>query len=256
MKPPVTVNESPKRQPGQDCRCHHHAKPLSILEQVRCLADPRNRVAFSVGGIVGAFVPFAVFVLSYKVMGESHNPISAWDESTENKMLLGLIAAGGLFSAKSVYGWGVSAFASDKLKAIGYAVLIEGVLLLSPYLFLKILAGLYLLGINAIATGANLMERQGETVKRQPGTGPGESGTGPETPASEKPSAKKAHHRASTKRKVVAMKAQGVPVDSIVAATGASRRSVFRWTGAARAKTSATIQPAKGHAESRAGRAQ
>jgi len=234
MKPPFTAKE-PKQPRKDDCRCHAgKTAPLSILEQVKALGDSRNRVAFTVGGIVGAFVPFAVFVLSYHVMGESHNPVTAWQSSLENKMLLALIAAGGVFSAKSVFGYGLSAFAGDRWKAVGYAILIEGVLLLSPYLFLKILAGLYLLGINAIATGANLMERGGATNRGEkpgPPNAPGspEKGERPRARAkARKP--RKAHHGAS-RETVALLRAQGLSVSRIVAETGVSRRSVFRWSG-------------------------
>lgn len=156
---------------------------VSIVEQVSQITIPRNRAAFVIGAIVGAFVPVAVFALAGHVMGEHHNPVTAWNESTENRYLLVMIAAGCLFSAKSVFGWGLSAFAGDRFKALGYVALIEGAMIFSPFLWLRILAGCYLLAINAIATGANLMERStSPTTARKP------------RPQS-KPKPKTAHHK-------------------------------------------------------------
>lgn len=90
---------------------------------------------------------------------------------TEDMLILGLIAFGALFSAKSVYGWGLSLFALDKWKAIGYCVLIEGVMVISPIEWLRLLAMIFLVGINVIATGANLMELEpSPSTKTEPAT--------------------------------------------------------------------------------------
>ena len=131
---------------------------VSVVEQIRLIAFPHNRLAFIIGSLIGSFVPVAVFSLTTHVMGDHHNIVMAWGESLENKFLLVLIAAGAVFSAKSVYGWGLSAFAGDRWKAFGYCVLIEGVMVLSPITWLRFVAMAYLVLINMIATGANLME--------------------------------------------------------------------------------------------------
>lgn len=135
-----------------------NAGVTSIVDQIRMLAFRENRLAFLIGSAIGSFVPVAVFALNSHVMGGHHSLLKAWGEGGETRALLGLILAGAVFSAKSVFGWGLSAFAGDKLKAFGYCALIEGVMVLSPLEWLRWLAMIYLIGINMIATGANLME--------------------------------------------------------------------------------------------------
>lgn len=135
---------------------------VSIISQIRALRSKDNWLAFVVGGLIGSFVPVAVFSLNHHVLGETHSLVAAIREGGERWALLGLILAGAVFSAKSVFGWGLSAFAGDWVKALGYCVLIEGVMVLSPLEWLRVVAMVYLVLINVIATGANLMEVEPE----------------------------------------------------------------------------------------------
>jgi len=135
---------------------------ISIISQIRALRSKDNWLAFLVGGLIGSFVPVAVFALNHHVLGETHSLVAAIREGGERWCLLGLILAGAVFSAKSVYGWGLSAFAGDRIKALGYCVLIEGVMVLSPLEWLRVVAMVYLVAINVIATGSNLMEVEPE----------------------------------------------------------------------------------------------
>ena len=66
---------------------------VSIVEQIRLIADPQNRIAFVVGSIIGAFVPVAVFALTGHVMESHHNPIIAWQSSRDSAMGFSLSAS-------------------------------------------------------------------------------------------------------------------------------------------------------------------
>ena len=91
-------------------------------------------------------------------MGESHDIIEG---AREYPWLMGLIFGGCVFSAKSVFQWSCAAFAKDKIKAIGFVVLLEGCMVLAPILALKVIAGLFLIMINAFASGsAVLLEKR------------------------------------------------------------------------------------------------
>lgn len=136
---------------------------VSIISQIRALRSKDNWLAFVVGGLIGSFVPVAVFALNhhYHVINEEH-PLFSLPEGGGQWSLVVLILAGAAFSAKSVFGWGLSAFAGDRVKAFGYCILIEGVMVLSPLEWLRGVAMGYLVLINVIATGTNLMEVEPE----------------------------------------------------------------------------------------------
>lgn len=118
--------------------------PHSIVDQFRLACQKQNRIAMIAAFILGGFVPAATFCLVHWGVTQS-----VW---------LWLIVAGGLiFSAKTVYHWGVVAF-SNAIKAFGFCVLVEGVMTFSPpsLMFLSI-AGLFMLiMVNGVATGCNL----------------------------------------------------------------------------------------------------
>jgi len=64
---------------------------VSIVDQIERIGDKRNLTAFIIGGIIGAFVPVAVYTLTTHVKGDagSHvDVVKAWEESLENKLLL------------------------------------------------------------------------------------------------------------------------------------------------------------------------
>lgn len=98
-----------------------------------------------IGAMLGALVPIATYTVGHAELGEA-----GWAS------LPGAIVVGGLlFSAITVYKWGRRAFGSAA-KAVGFVVLSEGVMSLShtPWLSLVVLG--FLVGINAVANGANL----------------------------------------------------------------------------------------------------
>lgn len=98
-----------------------------------------------IGAMLGALVPIATYTVGHAELGEA-----GWAS------LPGAIVVGGLlFSAITVYKWGRRAF-GGAVKAIGFVVLSEGVMSFShtPWLSLVVLG--FLVGINAVANGANL----------------------------------------------------------------------------------------------------
>lgn len=85
-------------------------RDYSILSQLRALRG--QRLATVVGSIVGAVVPVLVYRIAHHHAGDTP---ALW-----------LIVAGGLlFSASSVYGWGMKLFAGQWYKAGGFTVLVE-----------------------------------------------------------------------------------------------------------------------------------
>lgn len=85
-------------------------RDYSILSQLRALRG--QRLATVVGSIIGAVVPVLVYRIAHHHAGDTP---ALW-----------LIVAGGLlFSASSVYGWGMRLFGNAWYKAGGFTVLIE-----------------------------------------------------------------------------------------------------------------------------------
>lgn len=114
-----------------------------VVEQVRVALAREHRLATFIGALLGAFVPFATFVVAHCELGGWRDP-------------RGLLVLGGLlFSARTVYQWGRLALDSWP-KALGFTVLVEGVMVASSQRWLAVLALVYLSLINAVATGVTL----------------------------------------------------------------------------------------------------
>jgi len=120
---------------------------LSIVEQVRESLKPKARLATFLGFLLGGFVPTASYIVAH------HELVS--DKPLYFQPALLLVLGGLLYSAKTVYEWGCNAF-SNKMKAFGFVVLLEGVMILSTTPAIAIMALLYLAMINGISTGCNL----------------------------------------------------------------------------------------------------
>lgn len=85
-------------------------RDYSILSQLRALRG--QRLATVTGSIMGGVVPVLIYRLSHHHAAESP---ALW-----------LIVAGGLlFSASSVYGWGMRLFGNAWYKAGGFTLLLE-----------------------------------------------------------------------------------------------------------------------------------
>lgn len=82
----------------------------SILGQLRALRG--QRLATVIGAIIGAVVP----VLVYRI---------AHYHAADTPALWLIVAGGLLFSASSVYGWGLKLFGGAWYKAGGFTVLLE-----------------------------------------------------------------------------------------------------------------------------------
>jgi hypothetical protein len=118
-----------------------------VIAQLRLAALPENRLALVVGALLGGLVPFVAFVLAHFEIDPTvplYAQLPAW-----------LVLGGLVYSAKSVYQWGVAAFACP-FKAIGFVLLTEGTMLASHYLWLSLVVLAYLIAVNAVNTGVHL----------------------------------------------------------------------------------------------------
>lgn len=85
-------------------------RDYSILSQLRALKG--QRLATITGGLIGAVVP----VLVYRI---------AHYHAADTPALWLIVAGGLLFSASSVYGWGMRLFGGAWYKAGGFTLLLE-----------------------------------------------------------------------------------------------------------------------------------
>jgi len=112
----------------------------AIITQVKTAFAAKNRAAALVGVLIGGFVPLATYMVA-------HVGALTW-------LSWALVAGGMLYSAPTVWRW-VHAFAGP-VKATGFVVLLEGIMVASPIHGLGISAGALLVGINAVATACAL----------------------------------------------------------------------------------------------------
>lgn len=125
--------------------------PLGVVDQVRLALQPRSRLAFAVGTLLGAVVPFATFHYSHAELVASRPLWAQWAS---------LFVVGGLlFSAVTMYGWGRLAFL-QRTKAVGFVLLLEGTMVTSHTHWLAVTALVYLCAINGVATACNLAGAQ------------------------------------------------------------------------------------------------
>lgn len=104
---------------------------------------------FFVGLLVGSLIPVATFSMAHWQNG--------W-------IGFALVIAGLVFSAPTVYEWGVAAFKS-KVKAVGFVILMEGIMVFSTVPYLPFVCLAYLVGINAYQTGLNLLAKEMRQVR-------------------------------------------------------------------------------------------
>ncbi|HTA90913.1 MAG TPA: hypothetical protein VK745_15085 [Polyangiaceae bacterium] len=133
---------SPKRsvprEPGE-------RRPLGVVAQVRRAFARGNRLAAVVGLLLGGFVPLAVYVVARGESGAFAGHERAW----------ALITGGLIYSARTVFQWGKLAFTSA-FKSLGFVVLLEGVMVTSTTHWLALVALVYLIAINGVATACTL----------------------------------------------------------------------------------------------------
>lgn len=123
------------------------AGPLGVVSQVRLALQPRSRLPFAIGLLLGAFVPLATFVISHTEIDLARalylQPAAAF------------VLGGLLFSAVTMYGWGKLAFL-QRTKALGFVLLLEGTMVTAHTHWLAVAALVYLCAINGVATACNL----------------------------------------------------------------------------------------------------
>lgn len=114
-----------------------------VIEQFRVAKS--NRAGLIGGALLGAVVPFVTFWVSHFEL----------DRANLFSPALFLVLGGLVYSAKTVWQWGCLAF-EDPWKATGFVLLIEGTMIITATLWLAVLALVYLVVINAVATGCTL----------------------------------------------------------------------------------------------------
>src|SRR5712692_7549176 len=119
------------------------ATRLGVIDQIQISMKPKNRLPLAAGFLLGGFVPVASYTVAHQEVAT--NPI------------LWLLVVGGLaYSATTIFQWAKIAF-RHAVKALGFVVLLEGVMTFSHVSWLGYAALGFLLAINGIATGSNLV---------------------------------------------------------------------------------------------------
>ena len=134
---------------------------LGVIDQALVAFERKNLLATLFGGWLGGIVPFAVFMTAHY---STTKTLSISGVEVSGAWLWVLVLAGLAYSATTVYKWGVVAF-SNKAKAAGFVVLLEGILTFSPEHGLAVAALVTMMLINAIATSCNLVAQRKEARK-------------------------------------------------------------------------------------------
>lgn len=124
------------------------ANPLAQLRAAR-----RKPVAAIIGATAG-LVPVGVYEVG-------HYELTSWSPIDCPKAMI--VYAGLLFSALTVLGWSTNMFGS-KSKALGFTLLLEGIMMTSSAAWLTAIALTYLVLINAVANGCRLALRDADTI--------------------------------------------------------------------------------------------
>lgn len=126
---------------------------LPIPLQLRYAVQKGNRLASLIGAMIGTVVPLMVFAVTHKLPSLPYTEIPFW-------VLLAMAIGGCYFSMKSVIQWGKLAFSGDTVKAVAFALLLEGMLVMSgmlpDMLWLGYASLFYLATINAVSAGCSI----------------------------------------------------------------------------------------------------
>ena len=122
---------------------------MNPLAQLR--AAQRKPIAAVIGATAG-LVPVGVYEVG-------HYELTSWSPLDCPKAMI--VYAGLLFSALTVLGWSSNMFGS-KAKALGFTLLLEGIMTTSSAAWLTAIALTYLVLINAVANGCRLALRDTE----------------------------------------------------------------------------------------------
>lgn len=126
---------------------------MNVIDQIRLAARAGNRLALAVGVVLGAFVPSTAFAITHYGI-DLATPL--WLQINAYTVLACLV-----YSASTVWTWMCSVTRS-RVKATGFCVMIELAMVFSGLFALSIACLVLLVGINAVATGANLALDQKE----------------------------------------------------------------------------------------------
>lgn len=118
----------------------------SVIDQCAISLQPKYRLASFLGAVLGGFIPIASFVVAHL-------------ETTEHPERWIFVAGGMTYSAMTVYSWASIAF-SNRIKAVGFILLVEGVAIFASTFALNVAALTILVAINALATAYNLIAQQ------------------------------------------------------------------------------------------------
>lgn len=131
-------------------RTKSEARPLTIPELV-VEAFTKGKIAAGLGFAFGGFVPVSVYIISHYEIGEGFGPLmlAKWF----------IVLAALVYSAKTVYDWSLLAF-DNVAKAVGFTVLLEGVMTVSSTEWLSRTALFYLIFINGVAAAVQVNKRR------------------------------------------------------------------------------------------------
>jgi hypothetical protein len=134
-------DKKPPRQPKEP-------REHGLMTQVRVIMKESNRLALFFGILFGGLIPTAVYVLIHQEL------TSRWYYDPKALLVLG----GLVYSAKTVVEWARHVF-KDTTKALGFAVLLEGVMSLSSTQWLAFAALATLALINTVAASYSLSSK-------------------------------------------------------------------------------------------------
>ena len=140
---------SERAAPTSCTSASEHPATTNPLAQLR--AARRKPVAAIIGATAG-LVPVGVYEVG-------HHELTSWSPIECPKALI--VYAGLLFSALTVLGWSTNMFGA-RAKALGFTLLLEGIMMTSSAGWLTAIALTYLVLINAVANGCRLALRDGE----------------------------------------------------------------------------------------------
>ena len=115
-------------------------RELGIISQVQKAS--KSRVASTIGFILGGVVPVGVYWIAHH-------------EAEFQPWKWGLVTAGLIYSAKTVFDWARIAF-KHPAKALGFVVLLEGIMTSSTTLWLQLVCLTILVGINGTSAACQL----------------------------------------------------------------------------------------------------
>jgi hypothetical protein len=123
------------------------ARKLGVVDQVALAFSRANLLSTIVGCVFGGFVPAAGFVVSHFEV-----PVLS---GFRFAIALAIVAGALVVSARTVYAWALLAFA-DRPKAVGFVVLVEGVMTFATHDALAGCALVLIVLVNGIAAGCRL----------------------------------------------------------------------------------------------------